>query len=197
MAIDTRSFTRIASKHFVLDQQARLSLSGLILIGLIAGILHVHLRYPLNIPGHHGLEWMALLLFGKLLSAHRQAATILATAAATGYLLQSPFMSLAHSVKPALVFLATGWCVDRCISFSRDWNPGVFLYAVIGGLVFLLKPLVMYALFLIVGWKVGMFVKHPDYLPFISHFLFGATGAAGGALMATWLQKEARKPRTQ
>ena len=31
---------------------------------------------------------------------------------------------------------------------------------------------------------IGAFIKHPDYLPFISHFLFCAVGGAGGGILA-------------
>jgi len=54
----------------------------------------------------------------------------------------------------------------------------------IGGLVFIGKPAVAYILFILADMPVGMFVKHPDYLPFISHFLFGAVGGAGGGILA-------------
>ena len=56
--------------------------------------------------------------------------------------------------------------------------------AIAGGLAFIIKPVVMYLLFVLIGLKVGMFIKHPDYLPFMSHFLFGTIGAASGAILA-------------
>lgn len=67
MAVNIRSWTKRLSNLHILDNQGKLSLGGLLVLGVVAGLLQVHLRYPLNIPGHHGLEWMALLLFGRCL----------------------------------------------------------------------------------------------------------------------------------
>jgi len=176
-------WTKTLSNPFVPEGTGRLSILSLLLLGVIAGILHVHLKYPLDIPGHHGLEWMALLMFGRFLSNNRYAATILASGAAGSYLMQSSFLALAHDVKPALIFLLTGACADIIFRFSKDRLPMLINAGLIGGLAFVSKPLVMYCLFL-GGLKVGSFIKNPDYLPFISHLLFGMVGGVGGALLA-------------
>lgn len=179
----TRSWTKTLSNPFVLEGTGRLSILSLILLGVVAGILHVHLKYPLDIPGHHGLEWMALVLFGRCLSNNRYAASILAGSAAASYLSQSAFLPLAHDVKPALIFLLTGACADIIFRFSRDRLPMLVNAGLIGGLAFVSKPLIMYCLFL-GGMKVGTFIKNPDYLPFLSHLLFGMVGGVGGAILA-------------
>ena len=183
MAQVTRFWTKTLSNPFVREETGRLSILSLFLLGCIGGLLHVHLKYPLDIPGHHGLEWMALVLFGRCLSDNRYAATILASGAAASYLSQSAFLALAHDIKPALIFLLTGACADLIFRFSRDRLPMIVNAGVIGGLAFVSKPLVMYGLFL-GGMKVGSFIKNPDYLPFISHLLFGLVGGVGGAILA-------------
>lgn len=184
MATNIKSSTKILSNPFVPDTTGGLSTSGLILLGVIAGLLHVHLRYPLNIPGHHGIEWMALLLFGRCLSNQRHAATILAAGAAASYLAQSPFLAFAHDIKPALIFLVTGGCADIIYRFTQNRLPIMINAGVTGALAFITKPVIMYCLFIFTGMKVGMFIKHPDYLPFISHFLFGLVGGVGGVIFA-------------
>ena len=184
MANITKSWIKTLSNPFVPEGSDRLSLASLFLLGCIAGLLHVHLRYPLNIPGHHGIEWFALLMFGRCLSNHRFAALILAGGAATSYLVQSPFINLAHDVKPALIFLLTGFCSDIIYRFTTDKIPMILNAGLVSGLAFLSKPLVMYCLYIFTGMKVGMFIKHPDYLPFVSHLVFGATGGIGGAILA-------------
>lgn len=184
MTTTTKSWTRTLSNPFAPDTQDGLSTGGLFLLGVIAGLLHVHLRYPLSISGHHGLEWMALLLFGRLLSSQRGAALTIAGGAAASYLAQSALLPLAHEVKPAFIFLLTGAAADILYRITRDRLPVLVRAGIIGGLSFITKPMVMYALFLGLGMHVGMFIKNPDYLPFISHLLFGATGGIGGALLA-------------
>jgi len=184
VAVNIRSWTKRLSNLHILDNQGKLSLGGLLVIGVVAGLLQVHLRYPLNIPGHHGLEWMALLLFGRCLGTQRYAATILASAAAASYLIQSPFVVVAHSMKPAVIFLLTGFCSDALYPVTRKYLPLIVNAGLIGGLAFIVKPLVMYVLFMLASLEVGMFVKHPDYLPFMTHFLFGMVGGIGGGMMA-------------
>lgn len=191
MLINTKLLTKTVLKPFVFDQNAKLTNTSLIIIGLIAGILRVHLRYPLNIPGHHGLEWMSLLLFGKLLSTNRQAATILSISAATGYILQSPLSSMQQNMTPVLVFLFSGWCIDFLINNFPNKEIKIWICALLGGMVFILKPILMYVPYILVEWKIGMFTKHPDYLPFVSHFLFGAAGSALGTFMALKMTEKA------
>jgi len=184
MTTDTRSSIKTLSNPFAHDAHGRLSISGLLLLGVVAGLLHVHLRYPLNIPGHHGLEWMALLMFGRTLSRHRCAAGFIAIGAASSYLLQTPFMGLAHEFKPALIFLLTGAATDAVFPVLRRYLPLSAAAGLGAGLAFTTKPLVTYALVIGAGLQAGMFAKHPDYLPFVSHFLFGMTGGVLGALGA-------------
>ena len=184
MAVVIKSWTKTLSNPYAPEARGMLSIGSLLLLGAAAGLLHVHLRYPLNIPGHHGLEWMALLLFGRLLSDQRGAATILASGAAASYLLQTPFLSLAHDFKPALVFLLTGTGADIMFPYLRDRLPVILTAGLIGGLVFVCKPAVDYALFILTDMHVGSFAKHPAFLPFLSHFLFGAVGGVGGGILA-------------
>lgn len=185
MAMLTGSWTRTVSNPFV-PEGSRLALPtwGLMLLGLLVGVLQVHLRYPLNIPGHHGLEMMALVLFGRLLSRERWAATILLSGGALSYLVQVPFLSLAHDVKPAVIYLLTGLVADLIFLFTRGRLPMTVNAALIGALAFVTKPVVMYALLLTIGFQSGSFAKHPDWLPFVSHILFGMAGAIGGAALA-------------
>ena len=137
MTTNTRFWTKTLSNPFAPDAQGGISTGGLILLGVMAGLLHVHLRYPLNISGHHGLEWMALLLFGRLLSTHRNAALTIAGGAAASYLAQSALLPLAHEVKPAFIFLLTGASADFLYRLTRDRLPLVVSAGLIGGLAFI------------------------------------------------------------
>jgi len=184
MATITRSWTKTLLNPYDPDTGGILSPGSLLFLGAAAGLLHVHLRYPLNIPGHHGLEWMAILLFGRMLSENRYAATILASGAAASYLLQTPFFNLAHDFKPALVFLLTGAGTDLMYRYLKGRIPQVVTAALCGGLVFICKPAVAYLFFILADFHIGSFIKHPQYLPFISHFMFGAVGGAGGGMLA-------------
>lgn len=184
MTTNTKFSTKTLSNPFAPDEYGKLSLSGLILLGVIAGLLHVHLRYPLNIPGHHGLEWMALLMFGRSLSTNRFAAGCIAAGAAGSYLLQLPLLAHAHDLKPALVFLLTGAATDFLYKLSGAGRKSLLSAGTIAGLAFLTKPVVMFLVDLSPDVTMGSFMKHPVYLPFASHFLFGLTGGVLGVLLA-------------
>lgn len=192
MVQNTRFWTKTLSNPYAPEGTGRLSLLSLLLLGGIAGVLHIYLKYPLGIPGRHGLEWMALLLFGRCLSNNRYAATILAGGAAGSYLIQISLLAPGYGIKPALVFLLTGACADLLFRFSKDRLPMIINAGLIGGLAFVTKPLVMFCLFL-TGIKFDSFVRNPDFLPFVSHFLFGLVGGVGGGLAARAARMK-RKP---
>lgn len=91
-------------------------------------------------------------------------------------------------MKPAFIFLLTGFCSDALYPVTRNYLPLTVNAGLIGGLAFIAKPLMMYLLFMLTSLQVGMFVKHPDYLPFVTHFLFGMVGGIGGGMMARVVQ---------
>ncbi len=197
MAMTLKYWTKRLSSPYIRDDRYVLSTCGLLLLGVIAGLLQLHLRYPLNIPGHHGLEWMALLLLGRFSSEDKKAATLVASAAALTYLSQLPLVSASHSLKPAGVFILTGIASDLLFGLTRDRFNLVIKGAFIGGLAFIAKPVIFYALYLLGGLKLGMFVKHPDYLPFVSHFIFGAVGGVGGAILTGCIRTKSRISKTR
>jgi hypothetical protein len=51
---------------------------------VIVALLHRTLDFSLGLPGHHGLEWMTVLLFARLLSPGRWACLMVAAGAAGG-----------------------------------------------------------------------------------------------------------------
>jgi len=58
----------------------------LIGFGLLAIILHAKLRSPLRLPGHHGLEFMALMIIGRNISRFSYASSISSIGAQGGSL---------------------------------------------------------------------------------------------------------------
>ena len=65
---NTRFWKKKSLSQYVLDSDGSLSLFVLFSLGIMAAFLHQHLRMGLDIPGHHGLEWMTLLVFGRMQS---------------------------------------------------------------------------------------------------------------------------------
>jgi CHASE2 domain-containing sensor protein len=64
-----------------------LEVAFLVGLGVVAVIAHARFRMPLHFPGRHGIEWMALLLIGRIGSRYRWASTITSSAAALAFLL--------------------------------------------------------------------------------------------------------------
>ena len=181
---NTRSWKKRSLSQYVLDSDGSLSLFVLFSLGIIAAFLHQHLRMGLDIPGHHGLEWMTLLLFGRMQSRYRWAALVIAGGAASSYMLQTTYMPLAHSFKPVLIYLLNGVCVDMLFRLSSGKLPLLIKGMLLGGVSYMAKPVVLIPLAILFDMNFGSFSKYGYMYPVLTHFLFGATGAVAGIGLA-------------
>lgn len=153
---------------------------GLWIIGLgILGVaLHAGIRVPMHLPGHHGLEWMAMLVFAATALPRRWAATgVGITATALAYLpvwgWHDPFAPLVYLVS-ALLFdllctILPGRRLHRCsVVFAA-------------GLAFAAAGLIS----LLVGPHGATF--HSAWqLWSLMHLGFGLAGALIGIQLSTW-----------
>lgn len=183
--INTRSWKKTLLNQFVLDDNGDVSLYVLFILGVVAGIMHVHLRWPLNIPGHHGVEWMALLLFGRMQSNYRWSGLVIAGGAAMTYLIQVPFFPLAHTFKPALIYLLNGVCLDMLIRYTPVKLPVIIKGVILGGVSYMAKPVLLMLMAMMLELKFGSFLKYGYYYPVLTHFLFGAVGGITGITLAS------------
>ena len=181
---NTRFWKKKSLSQYVLDSDGSLSLFVLFSLGIMAAFLHQHLRMGLDIPGHHGLEWMTLLVFGRMQSRYRWAALVVAGGAASTYMLQTTYMPLAHSFKPALIYLLNGVCVDVLFSLSSGKLPLLFKGMLLGGVSYMAKPVVLIPLAMLFDMSFGSFIKYGYMYPVLTHFLFGSTGAVAGIGLA-------------
>lgn len=144
-------------------------------IGALAVLLHVSVKWGLEMPGHHGLEWMALLMFARTLSSERHAATIAAASAAGFSVLPLTGMNPSASFS----YLLAGLVVDTLYRLVRRPHPGVAgLIAAVGHVS---KPL----------WKLaatkGATVHFGSIanglgITIVGHLMFGFIGGIAGAL---------------
>ena len=70
----------------------------LLLLGVSAVMLRSYLRIPMNIPGRHGLEFMALLIIGRRVSKIPFASVIAMIGASS--IMFVPFISRANDACP-------------------------------------------------------------------------------------------------
>ena len=80
----------------------------LLAAGAVAALLHASFRWPLQMPGHHGLEWLAILTAARLLSQRPGAALAVALGAAGTTLAVSGHENL---LRP-LIYLLQGAALD-------------------------------------------------------------------------------------
>lgn len=187
---------RRSLSQYVLEEDGSLTYFTLFLLGVTAAILHQHLRMGLNIPGHHGLEWMTLLLFARMQSRSRWAGMIVAGGAASACLLQAGYMPLAHTFKPALVYLLNGFCLDFLYRFTPGNLPVILKGMVLGGISFVAKPVLLIPVAVLFDVVFGSFSKHGYLYPVLTHFLFGSIGAITGICLANLAEYELRKNRS-
>jgi hypothetical protein len=164
----------------------RLELACLAGLGLLTVLLHSSVDWGLGIPGHHGLEWMALLMFGRSLSQERHAATV--TALSAGGLALLPISGMNPSA--AISYVLAGLVVD---ALCRLWRaPGPATLGLIAALAHASKPLWKLAATLGATVHFGS-IAHGVGLTLCGHLMFGAVGGVAGALAGRALRGRLRR----
>ena len=148
-------------------------------LGMLVVVLHAVWRAGLKLPGHHGLEWMALIIIGRQTSQNRWAASTASLGAATTALLpifgfDDPFIWL--------IYLVPGLLIDLAYATPAKWQNQIVWVALLGGLAHASKPLLRLGINLLTGWPYGSILYGIVY-PVSLHLIFGILGAAAGAGM--------------
>ncbi|MBX9925627.1 MAG: hypothetical protein K2Y05_04660 [Hyphomicrobiaceae bacterium] len=151
------------------------------LIGL--GVLTIALRemvhYPLKMPGHHGLEAMALLVIGRLSCTHRWSATIVCLSAAA----TAGWTGSGHNAMTALLHIAPGVFLDLFVVAFAGWRSKLLVLPVLVAFAFATKPLIRYGADIAWGIKSGSITKFGVLYPFSTHLIYGFTGALIAVLL--------------
>lgn len=190
---NTGFWKRHTLSQYVLEKDGSLTLPVLFLLGVLAAIMHQHFRMGLNIPGHHGLEWMTLLLFGRMQSRHRWAAMVIAGGAVITYMMQTGFLPAAHTSKHALVYLLNGACLDILFRYTPKNMPVVLKGMILGGLSFMAKPIMFLPFAILFEISFGSFSKHGYLYPVLTHFMFGSIGAICGIYLVRLMSRSTKR----
>jgi len=142
-------------------------------------LLEQAFRWPLQLPGHHGLEGMALLVIGRLACTNPWSATLVGASAAAA----APFAGADHGMLTPLFYLLPGVVLDLGY---RLW-PGLlrrFLIALplLGAAAFAAKPVVRVLANQMFGLQFGSLRAGPLY-PILTHLLFGFLGSLAAVLV--------------
>lgn len=168
-----RSFAISLDKNIALI----LELILLMLAGAFAFFLHAKLRIPLNIPGHHGLEFMAIFTLLRLNSNLKYAATI--ATIGTGIFLLVPGMGAANPVN-SISYLLPGLVLDLLFSLSKQKIRLLYMAAFAAGIAYMSIPLSRLLINLATGYPYMAFYKFGPAYTILSFLFFGMLGGALG-----------------
>ncbi len=166
--------------RFIVNDAGELSLLSLLLLGAAVALVHDRLDFALGMPGHHGLEWMTVLLFARFTSRRTWVAIVVAAGAAGTDLGLAG--NLMHAVYKIPLYSASALMVDALyIALPRRWHT-VPAGALVGLLAHCTRIIIM-ALLALAGVKMGVF-RNGFLFPFMTYAGFGLVGGACGALLA-------------
>ena len=151
-------------------------------LGLLAVVLRASVNLPLKLPGHHGLEWMAILMFARVISDQPRAATVVAGSAAMFSWL--PVWGF-HAGGMEWGFLLSGLVVDGCWRALRA--RATFVLALLAAAAHGIKPLFKYGLMLATGAHIGSLgsfgsIEAGLAYPLLCHLAYGAVGGVVGVM---------------
>jgi hypothetical protein len=153
-----------------------MEVAGLAILGALAVLVRAKLRVPLQLPGHHGLEVMALLL----------SISTMVAAVFTFF----PFMGFNDPFLP-IVYLIMGATIDLLYKLIRLFRENILFFTLMGGLAYMVIPLSR-ILIHFSGLRFYNNIARGGYwYPVWTHFLFGA----GGAILAFSIVYGIRKIR--
>jgi len=158
--------------------------------GVLAVVLHRAYDMSLGLPGHHGIEWMALMIIGRASSRFRGAGSITSLGASL-----ASTMPLLHTDNPYtwLFYLLPGPVMDNAFRYFPMLANKIWFMVLLGGLAHATKPIGQLIINLMTGWPFGSF-RYGVVYPFASHLLFGMIGGLIGALIVLGVQRASSKP---
>jgi len=144
--------------------------------GLVA-YMHFNLRIPLNIPGHHGLEFMGVYALIRLTSNLRYAGTI--AMLGTGIVLLIPGAG-GGTMLHGFSYLLPGIILDLAYMLGKHRLRSLIVITFISGLAYMFIPLTRLALNAFTGYPYMALVKYGPLYTILSFFFFGMLGGMLG-----------------
>jgi hypothetical protein len=141
-------------------------------LGALAITLHARLRMPMRIPGHHGLEFMALLFIGRSLIKSKFSGTFFSFG--TGTMLFIPFLGFSDPFAP-IVYMLPGILIDVFNFVKPKYFKNIYITAIIGGLAYAAIPFTRILISFITGYYYKSLAIHPIYT-IVSYIGFGLAG---------------------
>src|SRR5512138_3895870 len=99
--------------------------------GVTAVVLHRAFDGSLGLPGHHGIEWMALLIIGRMSSRFRGAGTL--TSVGASFASTLPFLQGGNPYA-WIFYLLPGFVVDTAFRYLPRFANQFWFLVLLGGL---------------------------------------------------------------
>ncbi|MBY0226231.1 MAG: hypothetical protein K2Q28_10540 [Hyphomicrobium sp.] len=164
-------------------------LAFLVAIGVAIALLHETIRYPLRIPGQHGLEGMALLALARYSTTYKWGATIAALSSAG----TAAAMGAGSEWTAPFLYLAPGIALDLGVMLFAGWRTQFIVLPLVTAFAFATKPLIRLGLMEVFGMQFGSFRAGVLY-PISTHIAFGFMGALMTAIAWRMAQKRFGPP---
>lgn len=151
----------------------------LMLLGVLTYVSHKTFQYPLKMPGHHGLEAMALLVLGRLSCTNPWSATLVCMSS----LATASFAAgMGHDASAALIGLAPGLLIDAGVLAFKNWRKQYFILPLLAAFGHATKPMVRFGLSETAGLHFGS-LRNGLLYPLSTHFLYGLAGGLVAVLV--------------
>jgi len=154
--------------------------------GFGAVILHSRFRNPIGMPGHHGLEFMALATMTALFFRFRMRGVVFALGAGSALFL--PFLGFTD---PFAEFVFMLPAIVLCLlsdAIKVSGKAATLVLLAFGGLAYMTIPLARLIIHAATGFPYKSLLVSPVYIT-IMHFAFGAAGALLGYLIYRGLKR--------
>lgn len=159
----------------------------LFLTGAFAIFLHAKFRIGISIPGHHGLDFMALLLAGRMVSKVKFSSVFMAMG--IGLMIFLPFIGFKNPIS-AMGYMLPVFILDLVYSNLPESKRKAWILAIVGGLSYMAVPLFRILLMAVTGIVYPAAVKYGTPLaPVAGFFLFGMIGSGFTAGLFSIIKK--------
>lgn len=159
-------------------------------LGILAILLHARLRTPLSIPGHHGIEFMAILMAGRVASNIKWASSI--SSLGIGFILLFPVFGF-NDPFMGFNYMLPGILLDVYYNLIRQFKWQLLILSLIGGFAYFTIPLSRLLIHAITGYPYGSFIKFGYFIPFMNYFLFGLAGGFFGSGITLAIKSKIKK----
>jgi hypothetical protein len=160
----------------------------LVSAGVAIVALEAAFRWPLQLPGHHGIEAMALLALARLSCRHPVSASISGASAA----LAAPLFGADHGPLMPLFYLLPAVLLDLGWRLRPRFGGLLLFVPLLTAVAFASKPVVRVLANAVFGMQFGSLRSGPVY-PILTHLLFGFVGGLAAVLLWRATERASRE----